>query len=260
MPSSSERQRVEAATLTVTPDAPLARRDDAFGNTVHWFQVPDAHDRLLVEAQAVVLTRSSPEPVVTRSAAEQWAALEARDYRESMAEYLIPSAYVRWPEPVAAFVDSLELPGEAPLVEWLRELEQRVRGALQYEQGATGVDTPVETVAAERRGVCQDFAHLAIAACRRSGVAARYVSGWMFQPERESPGESHAWMEAYLPEAGWVESDPTHPGPLDDRYIRLAAGRDYADVAPLRGTYVGAPTERMTVTVEVRELEPAPEE
>ena len=98
------------------------------------------------------------------------------------------------------------------------------------------------------------MAHLTIALCRRRGLAARYVSGWLYSPGRAEPGESHAWIEACVPGVGWVEADPTHPEPMDDRYIRLAAGRDYADVAPIRGTYVGARTEAMDVAVELEEL------
>ena len=112
----------------------------------------------------------------------------------------------------------------------------------------------MEEVVAVGRGVCQDMAHLMIAVCRRHGLAARYVSGWLFQPGSEGPGESHAWVEAAIPGLGWVELDPTHPAPQHERYVRLATGRDYSDVPPLKGSYLGPATEEMTVTVEVRQL------
>ena len=98
------------------------------------------------------------------------------------------------------------------------------------------------------RGVCQDMAHLMIAVARRRGVAARYVSGWLNLPGRDDPGESHAWVELAVPGVGWVEFDPTHPDPDQEHYVRLAVGRDYADVPPLRGSYLGPITESMTVT------------
>src|SRR5262245_8628287 len=97
------------------------------------------------------------------------------------------------------------------------------------------------------------MAHLTIALCRRrGGRALRERLG--LQPGRDEPGQSHAWIEARVPGVGWVEADPTHPGPIDDRYICVAVGRDYADGAPIKGTYVGAPTEAMGVAVHFEEI------
>ena len=104
------------------------------------------------------------------------------------------------------------------------------------------------------RGVCQDFAHVFVALCRLHGVAARYVSGWMFEADRDGPVESHAWAEVNIPGVGWVEEDPTHVGEVSDRYVRIACGRDYLDVVPIKGTYVGGMTESMEVSVELREV------
>jgi transglutaminase-like putative cysteine protease len=101
--------------------------------------------------------------------------------------------------------------------------------------------------------VCQDLAHLLISLCRREGVPARYVSGWLHDPARGVPGESHAWVEVLVPGFGWHEVDPTHPEPITGRWVRVAVGRDYADVTPLRGTYQGAATASMTVTVQTEE-------
>ena len=130
---------------------------------------------------------------------------------------------------------------------WLRGLERAVNDNIVYRQGVTDVDTSVEHVVRTGQGVCQDMAHLFIALCRRQGVPARYISGWMHQAGRDEPSESHAWCEAWVPGVGWVEFDPTHPEPDLSHYIRVAVGRDYADVPPFRGTYVGDPTERMIV-------------
>ena len=116
------------------------------------------------------------------------------------------------------------------------------------------MDTPIEEVVRAGAGVCQDMAHLMIALCRRRGMAARYISGWLHLPGIERPGESHAWVEAAVPGLGWVELDPTHPDAAHEDYVRLAVGRDYADVPPLRGSYVGPPTEGMSVAVQVTEL------
>jgi transglutaminase-like putative cysteine protease len=254
IPRSSTRQRVEHASVRVEPDVELSSHRDAFGNEVRWFQVAEPHERLVVEAEAVVVLSPPSPPPPAPDPAAQWAGLDAPGYADALAEHLAPSALVRWPEEVIDLASSMDLSRRAGVVEWLEGLERSVNEALVYDQDATRVDTPVAEVARARRGVCQDFAHLSIAICRQSGVAARYVSGWLFRPDGREPGESHAWMEANVPGVGWVELDATHPGAPRDHYIRLAVGRDYRDVAPLRGSYVGAPTERMTVSVEVSEL------
>jgi transglutaminase-like putative cysteine protease len=254
VPLSFGRQRVEEASVRVRPDVELSGHRDAFGNEVIWFQVADPHERLVVEAEAVVVVESAPPLPPPADPGGQWALLETRGYADVLAEYVAPSSLVRWPQEVVELAKSLDLPRDGGVTGWLDALERSVHEALVYEQGVTRFDTPVAEVVRARRGVCQDFAHLSVAICRHAGVAARYVSGWLYRPDGREPGESHAWMEAYVPDVGWVERDPTHPGNPDDRYIRLAVGRDYADVAPLRGTYVGAPTERMTVEVEIEEL------
>jgi transglutaminase-like putative cysteine protease len=155
---------------------------------------------------------------------------------------------------VAGFADALALDATAGVLDWARGLEAGINRAISYTPGATRVDTPIEEVVRVGRGVCQDMAHLMIACARRRGVAARYVSGWLHLPGLEGPGESHAWVELAVPGAGWVEFDPTHPEPASEHYVRLAVGRDYADVPPLRGSYIGPPTDDMSVVVEVREL------
>jgi transglutaminase-like putative cysteine protease len=254
VPRSCARQRVERASVRVSPAAELRAHRDAHGNEVRWFQVVEPHERLVVEAEAVVLVGAGAPPRPSADPAAQWAALAEPAYADALAEHLAPSPLVRWPEEVVELAGSLDLPRDGGVGGWLAALERAVNEVVAYEQGATGVDTPVAEVARNRRGVCQDFAHLAIAICRHEGIAARYVSGWLFRPDGREPGESHAWMEARVPGDGWVELDATHPGAPRDRYIRVATGRDYADVAPLRGSYVGAPTERMTVSVEVEEL------
>ena len=175
-------------------------------------------------------------------------------YRDRYAEFLSGSDRIRWTEPVDLFARALPLDEEEGVLAWASGLEAEVNRAIEYMPGATRVDTPVEEVVRVGRGVCQDMAHLMIAVARRRGVGARYVSGWLNLPGREEPGESHAWVELAIPGRGWMEFDPTHPDPAHEHYVRLAVGRDYADVPPLRGSYLGPATEAMVVTVEVRQL------
>ncbi len=253
-PRGNGRQQVELCEIVTRPHAEVHRHFDAFGNEVAWFQIEDAHDGLIVDAHAIVTV--TPHPPMPPAA--PWRLLHEPGLQDRMSDYLSASALVHWPESVDYFAQGLEVDAIDDVAEWLRATERAVNDSIRYEKGSTTVDTTVERLIQVRRGVCQDMAHLFLALCRRRGVPARYVSGWLFQPGRGEPGESHAWCDAWVPGVGWMEFDPTHPNPNLDHYIRIGVGRDYFDVPPFRGTYVGAPTERMLVTVEIDEIsEPA---
>jgi transglutaminase-like putative cysteine protease len=126
----------------------------------------------------------------------------------------------------------------------------------EYSPKSTRVDSPIDDALESRRGVCQDFAHIFIAVARRLGVPTRYVSGYLFHDptrvDRSTDGASHAWAECLLPDAGWVGFDPTNDAIADQRHIRVAVGRDYADVPPTRGVYKGASAVRSELSVAVR--------
>jgi transglutaminase-like putative cysteine protease len=125
-----------------------------------------------------------------------------------------------------------------------------VAGELVYEQGATSVQTSAAEVLALGRGVCQDFAHVLIAACRVEGIPARYVSGYLFDDALASgQGATHAWVDAWDDERGWISLDPTHSREVGEDYVRIAHGRDYADVPPTRGVFKGMAEETLEVRV-----------
>jgi transglutaminase-like putative cysteine protease len=130
-----------------------------------------------------------------------------------------------------------------------------VADALAYERGATSVQTPASEVVALGRGVCQDFAHVLIAACRAEGILARYVSGYLYDDAlAEGHGASHAWVDVHDDRRGWVSLDPTHRREQDDSYVRVAVGRDYADVPPTRGVFKGSTEELLSVRVSVEAI------
>ena len=252
LPVDGPRTTVEHFALEVMPDAEVFTHTDVYGNLVGWFQVAGAHQRLTVESVGVLIS-CDPVPLVeSLSPAAQWGLIGDPVFTDTNAEYLGRTRHAAWGPRVAALAETLPRPlaiRSRGVRAWVDELATAIHGAVAYVPGSTLVDTPVEVVAADRRGVCQDLAHLMIAICRRDGVPARYVSGWLHDPARGVPGESHAWGEVLVPGAGWYEVDPTHPEPITGRWVRVATGRDYADVTPLRGTYQGAPTEKMSVTV-----------
>ena len=249
LPRSDARQTVEAAHIEVTPATSVYRHRDVFGNEVAWFQLDEPHERLIVESQATVTVAVSRRP----DPPPPGRPLDDPGLIDELAEFLLPSSIVRWGDLVKGFAHRRRLGPPEGVAGWLGGLELAVNAGIAYRKGVTDVDTSVEHVVRTGQGVCQDMAHLFIALCRRQGVPARYISGWMHQAGRDEPSESHAWCEAWIPGVGWVEFDPTHPEPDLSHYIRVAVGRDYADVPPFRGTYVGDPTERMIVTVEIEE-------
>ncbi len=139
------------------------------------------------------------------------------------------------------------------VLEFLDRIVGAIAGKLMYTPDVTTVSTDVEEVLRLGRGVCQDFAHVFIAAVRTAGIPCRYVSGYIYEGAGETVvGASHAWGEAWVPDRGWTAYDPTHPGLAAEHYVRVAVGRDYRDAAPTRGVYVGAATSSLEVSVEIR--------
>jgi len=150
-------------------------------------------------------------------------------------------------------------PASGPAVEQaLDGLTVAISHDFAYDPAVTNVYTGVDEVLKLRAGVCQDFAHLFIAAARAMGVPARYVSGYIHAPNAAgvTEGASHAWAEAWVPGTGWLGFDATHPIRAGENHVRVAVGRDYRDAAPTRGVYVGAATGTMDVNVRTRAVEP----
>ena len=137
----------------------------------------------------------------------------------------------------------------------LRMLNTTIRDAFQYMPGITDAQSPIEVALKERRGVCQDFAHIMIAIARHWGIPARYVSGYLHHrprsQDRSGDDATHAWLEAYLPSLGWIGFDPTNDILAGERHIRAAVGRDYADVPPTRGTFKGGARSELAISVVV---------
>ena len=253
------RQSVQSVDLDVNPAADVAESFDLYGNRVWWCQIVEAHERLVLDASSVVAiapVRILPE---RNDGPEQWAIVDSDGYRDDWAEFLTPTPHVAWSNATRTFAAALDVPEGSGVAEWAAALALSINAALVYEPGTTDVTTTVDGALAAGRGVCQDFANVFLAVCRQRGVAARYVSGWLYEPDREGPVESHAWVEVLVPGAGWVEEDPTHPGEVGDRHVRIAVGRDYGDVVPVRGSYLGGATESMTVEVDLVDLTAAVE-
>jgi transglutaminase-like putative cysteine protease len=256
-PASDEHQQVVHYRVTTTPAARVSSYVDYWGTRVDTFGVAAPHDRLEVAAAATVETAARPE-------APRDVPLDALDdaaWRDVHLEYLQRSPHVAWGETVLSRARAAT--AGASDVRGLIEAVDASVGALEYRRGRTEVGVEVEEVLASGAGVCQDFAHLAIAMLRVVGVPARYVSGYFFTvDDRTGAGsdtdevevETHAWVEAAVPGFGWWAIDPTNRQPVGERHVTIGRGRDYDDVAPLRGVFNGTPEHVLSVNVRMRRL------
>lgn len=242
-PQDDGGQRCSSFRLNADPlDVNLHEYTDPFGNVVHNFDVLELHDRL-----TLVATSEVHAPAEFAGAKRALTLLELHDY-------LSPTSYTplldgRMPELVGTNGHTPDSNAGRVL-----ELMAAVARRLVYERGVTDVQTTADEVIALGRGVCQDFAHVLISACRTIGIPARYVSGYLYDPEASAAyaaAASHAWVDVFSADRGWISLDPTHEREQNDHYVRVAVGRDYADVPPTRGVYRGSATEDLSVDVRV---------
>jgi transglutaminase-like putative cysteine protease len=250
--------------LNIDPPAAVTAFRDYYGNSVHHFGVPYLHDQLTIEATSEVVTFAAIDQPSTGPAPGEadrsppLAELSADPaFADEHAEFLIPSAYVGLDAASGEFAGALlAADPSVSAYEFFRRTGAVVHDRLQYRLGATTVHSTVAEVLAGGSGVCQDFAHLLIALCRHTGLPARYVSGYL--GDVTASGASHAWAEAFIPPYGWVGLDPTAGLPCTGRHVKLAVGRDYADVAVVRGTYRGGGTALLDVEVSGTQLDATP--
>jgi len=180
-------------------------------------------------------------------------------------EMLLPSQYAKPTDLLLELSAELKLERRASPLELLIDLNQSLYDKFDYAPNTTKVDSPIDDALRARRGVCQDFAHIMIALVRPLKIPCRYVSGYLFHgdkaKDRSPAGATHAWVEAYLGEAGWVAFDPTNNLLGCERHIHVAVGRDYADVPPTRGVYKGDAESELSVRVSVAPVDaPQPDE
>ncbi len=266
-PRSTAAQRVHEHHLEVEPRPDvLSRREDFFGNPVVYFAVQSPHPRLVVTARSQVERKESggAHPERSRATWEDAAARTATDDTPAgldVRQYLLDSPMATATPAIAAFARE-SFPAGRPLLDAVRDLTARIHREFAYEPGVTTIATPLAEAFEERRGVCQDFAHLGIACVRSVGLAASYVSGYIETvppPGKErlaGADASHAWFAVYDPDAGWLNFDPTNDQMLVERHITTAWGREYSDVTPMKGIiFGGGPTHTAKVSVDVERVE-----
>jgi transglutaminase-like putative cysteine protease len=249
-PPSTPHQTVESFCLHVQPDTRLNRYTDFYSNLVHHFEIPSAHDSLLVESKAKVATHW-PEPLAADARLCPLEKLGNGLDADRCFDFLQSSRYVELDvEPWRLALDAME--GRTDVWPVALELMRFTHEYLEYQPNSTHVHTHMRDVLAQRRGVCQDYAHLLIGLCRSVKIPARYISGYL---ATEAASATHAWVEIYIPGPGWRALDPTHNRQIDETYVKIGHGRDYADVAPISGNYHGTLDRKMEVEVKITPVE-----
>jgi transglutaminase-like putative cysteine protease len=244
LPRTADGQTCHTTRMAIDPGpTDLRERIDYFGNRAAFYAIHSEHTSLTVTTTSDVAVSRGGLGLLDVPGWEEVryrTASPAPDDGWEPAEFLLDSPLVAASPGLADYAGPSFAPGR-PVLEALLDLAQRIHADFDYEPGSTSVTTTVDDVLAARKGVCQDFAHLAIGCLRSLGLAARYVSGYLETlppPGRErlqGADVSHAWAALWVPGSGWVDVDPTNQQFVDDRYVTTAWGRDYADVPPLKG-------------------------
>lgn len=266
LPRDNEDQTCVSARVVVEPPADDYReRTDFFGNRVAYFAVQAPHRQLTVTAESTVVV-SNREEAIGVDGAQPWEQVAERLVADAGSDFLDARMFVL-DSPLVARIPALgdyalqSFTAERDLRSAVSELSTRIHDDFAYRPGSTSVSTPVDVAFAQRSGVCQDFAHVAIGCLRTLGLAARYVSGYLESPSRPDGGGlsgadvSHAWVSVFMPGSGWVDVDPTNAQFVDHHYVTTAWGRDYSDVRPLNGIiYTEGSTDKLAVSVDVRPM------
>lgn len=267
-PRDTERQKCNRTLIKIEPaEASMASRHDYFGNRVSYFTVQTPHDTLTVTAESEVeitlsgslLDTAFPVPwdklrdLLINS--NKPGDLDAR-------QYLLESPLISVNPDIHKYARDSFAEGR-PVLEAVHDLMDRIHNDFEYDQHFSTIATPLSDVLEHRKGVCQDFAHLAIACLISHGVPARYVSGYLEtipppgKERMQGADESHAWFSVYVPDLGWVDFDPTNNQIPMERHITTAWGRDYSDVTPLKGViFGGGKKHKLSVSVDVEAMDP----
>jgi transglutaminase-like putative cysteine protease len=259
-PIHDERQSCLSFRLTTTPSSRGVAYKDAHGNWVHQFNVLPEHRHLKIEAESVVLVHEA-----LGNAAERLPLAEfdkrAQKTTEEFFDFVAPSAYVPHLPELQEMIEAAEAASDGTLGGFSQAASDLIHQRFRYVKGATHVHSSIAHSLSLGAGVCQDFAHLLLGVVRKRGIPARYVSGYLVPGSHSADARqeeviggmaSHAWVEVMMGEDSWLALDPTLGKPVGLRHLRVAYGRDYGDVAPVRGVYKGHAGQSLSVDVRVR--------
>lgn len=260
-PMHDDRQSCLSFRLVTAPNSQVTAYHDAFGNWVHQFNVFAEHHRLTVHSESVVLAHDAPSNGAVSMSLSEFEA-KGKEICEEHFDFIAPTTYVPHLPQLAELVDAANRASGGTVLGFVQASSDLIHQRFRYVKGATHVNSSVADSLSLGAGVCQDFAHLMLGVVRRRGLPCRYVSGYLVPgPNKDGAGNleevmggqaSHAWVEVFVPGAGWIGLDPTLGKPAGLRHVRVAYGRDYGDVPPVRGVYKGHAGQRLSVDVRVR--------
>jgi transglutaminase-like putative cysteine protease len=260
-PRNGPQQKCISSHLSVSPrPATIAERTDYFGNHVTFFTVQEGHRKLSIKSESMVTV--TPVAPADPNASSPWDEVAARLADRSdvsltdVRQFVFASPMAPTGDEMADYARPSFYPGRK-LLEAILDLTRRIHEDFNFDPRATAVNTLPSEVLRLRTGVCQDFAHLEIACLRSLGLAARYVSGYLLT--KPAPGKpraigadvSHAWVSAFVPEFGWLDFDPTNDVMPGGEHVMLGWGRDYGDICPIKGVFIGGGRHTMKVAVDV---------
>jgi transglutaminase-like putative cysteine protease len=227
---------------------------DHFGNAVHYFDVPGHHSKLDITVKSIVEVDTTIDPP-RRLPDDAWVELDAVTAAGTYLDWQLPGQFTTPTEALHQFAQTIDLGRQQDPLSTLRQLNTTLYQQFAYEPRTTNVDSMIDEALRARAGVCQDFAHIMATLVRGLGIPCRYVSGYLAPGEsrfdRAGDNATHAWVEAWMPQVGWVGFDPTNNSVADHRHIAVAIGRDYHEVPPTRGVYKGGAGSQLSVAVSV---------
>ena len=244
---------IESRIQATPAPAAVETHKDYFGNDVTTFTILESHDRFVIVGTSVVEVRARPPAArdLPWETVRDELAAHARPETLEAFEFVFDSPFVAAAAELGAYA-ATSFPAGRPLLEAVDHLAHRIHADFKYQPKATNIDTPLLETFRARRGVCQDFSHVMIGALRSLRLAARYVSGYLRSgADYQGAEASHAWVSVYLPGSGWFDVDPTNDVRPDIGHLTLGWGRDYGDVAPVKGIALGGGHQGVEVAVRV---------
>ena len=255
-PRNHRGQTVSSFLIHTSPITSFSVEFDAFGNRHHFFDIDHPHDQLDITVSAVIERAIQDHPNDEFSLpTEAWSELEALENDWDMWEYLRSTELTTVSNALTTWLQGVPATAKDDPFTRLKKLTQHMFKTFEYQPGSTHVDSTIDHLLEIQAGVCQDYAHLMIAVARAWGIPARYVSGYLYDAEEQtlrSANATHAWVECWLPQLGWMPFDPTNAKVDDENLITVAIGRDYRDVAPSRGITFGGGRSELSVGVNVK--------
>jgi len=240
--------------LALKPFTQFSVFQDFHGNLIHFFDIPKKHAHLEIKAESLVEV-FQPADLPETVEFETWNEIDKLTFHEDFWEFTQPSFFSKPTDALGSLFKELEIDRNADVLSVLRKINSTLFEKFEYSTDATHVDSPIDEAIKKRGGVCQDFANIMIALARELKIPCRYVSGYLFHRDDDrsyiAQDATHAWVEAFIPKLGWIGFDPTNNLICEDRHIRVAVGRDYADVPPTRGIFKGNADSALSVAVRV---------